>query len=94
MIRKIHFFLKLPITLIEKKEAGYKEYFLEINIPNINSILEKLSHIYNPKIRELINKDKLNKNYLIFINGRFTNDLFAEVHDNDHILIISIVAGG
>jgi len=94
MIRKIHFFLKLPITLIEKKEAGYKEYFLEINIPNINSILEKLSNLYNPKIKELINEDKLNKGYLIFINGSFTNDLFAEVHDNDHILIIPIVTGG
>ena len=94
MIRKIHFFLKLPITLIEKKEAGYKEFFLEINIPNINSILEKLSNLYNPKIKELINEDKLNKGYLIFINGSFTNDLFAEVHDNDHILIIPIVTGG
>jgi len=94
MIRKIHFFLKLPITLIERKEAGYKEFFLEINIPNINSILEKLSHIYNPKIRELINEDKLNKDYLIFINGRFTNDLFTEIHDNDRILIIPIVTGG
>jgi len=94
MIRKIHFFLKLPITLIEKKEAGYKEFFVEINIPNINSILEKLSNLYNPKIKELINEDKLNKGYLIFINGSFTNDLFAEVHDNDHILIIPIVTGG
>jgi len=94
MIRKIHFFLKLPITLIEKKEAGYKEYFLEINIPDINSILEKLSNIYNPKIRELSNEGKLNKGYLIFINGHFTNDLFTEIRDNDHILIIPIVTGG
>lgn len=94
MIRKIHFFLKLPITLIKKKEAGYKEFFLEIDIPNINSILKKLSNLNNPKIKELINEDKLNKGYLIFINGRFTNDLFAEIHDNDHILIIPIVTGG
>jgi len=94
MIRKIHFFLKLPIKLIQKKEAGYKEFFLEINNPNINSILEKLSNIYNPKIRELINEDKLSKNYLIFVNGRFINDLFTEIHDKDHILIIPIVTGG
>lgn len=94
MIRKIHFFLKLPITLIGKKEAGYKEFFLEINIPNINSILEKLSSLYNPKIKKLIDEDKLNKGYLIFINGHFTNDLFVEIHDNDHILIIPIVTGG
>jgi len=94
MNKKIHFFLKLPITLIEKKEAGYKEFFLETNIPNINSILEKLSHINNPKIRELINEDRLNKDYFIFINGRFTNDLFTEIHDNDHILITPIVSGG
>jgi len=85
MIRKIHFFLKLPITLIEKKEAGYKEYFMEINFPDINSILEKLSNIYNPKIKELINEGKLNKDYLIFINGCFTNGLFTEIHDNDRI---------
>jgi molybdopterin converting factor small subunit len=94
MIKKIHFFLKLPVTLIEKKEAGYKEYFLEINIPDINSILEKLSNIYNPKIRGLSNEGKLNKGYLIFVNGRFTNDLLTEIHDNDHILIIPIVTGG
>ena len=94
MVRKIHFFLKLPVTLIEKKESGYKEYFLEINIPYIRSILEKLSNIYNPKIKELITKEKLNKDYLIFVNGRFTNDLLTEIHDNDHILIIPIVTGG
>ncbi len=94
MVKKINFFLKLPITLTKKNEAGYKEFFLEINIPNINSILEKLSNIYNPKIKELIKEDKLNKNYLLFLNGCFTNDLSAEIHDNDRILIIPIVTGG
>ena len=94
MVRKIHFFLKLPITLIEKKEAGYKEFFLEIKTSNINPILKKLSHIYNPKIKELIKGNRLNKNYLLFINGCFTNDLLTEIHDNDHILIIPIVTGG
>jgi len=94
MIRKIHFFLKLPITLIERKEAGYKEFFLETSIPNINSILKKLSHVYNPKIKELIKGNRLNKNYLLFINGCFTNDLSTEICYNDYILIIPIVAGG
>jgi molybdopterin converting factor small subunit len=94
MIRKIHFFLKLPITLTEKNEAGYKEFFLESKASNINSVLKKLSHIYNPKIRELIKGNRLNKNYLLFINGCFTNDLSTEIHDNDCILIIPMVTGG
>lgn len=94
MVKKINFFLKLPIILTKKNKAGYKEFFLEIKTSNINSILKKLSHVYNPKIKELIKGNRLNKNYLLFINGCFTNDLLTEVRDNDYILIITIVAGG
>lgn len=94
MVKKNKLFLKLPITLTEKNEAGYKEFFLESKTSNINSVLKKLSHIYSPKIKELIKGDKLNKNYLLFINGCFTNDLSTEIRDNDCILIIPIVTGG
>ena len=50
--------------------------------------------MYNPKIKEMINENRLNKDYSIFINGRFTDDLSTEIRNNDYILIIYTVTGG
>lgn len=89
---KKNFYIKLPIGF-SKDIHGYQTFFLELEQPNLYSLLRKLSLIYNPRIYELIDSGERDY-FLFFVNGQLVKNMEQKINDNDYIMIISPVTGG